>query len=503
MEDTEKLPSKMRAARQPLMIEALLPIVLLVVLLVLNVQWYEDSLAGPNQMALLLAAAFASLIAIRTGMPWKTIRSGIMQSINSAMGSILILLLIGALGGTWLLGGIVPSMIYYGLDLLNPAIFLFAACLVCAMVAISTGSSWATIATIGVALLGIGKTLGINEAVIAGAIISGSYFGDKMSPMSDTTNLAPAMAGTDLFTHVRYMLFTTVPTMAITLIIFLVMGFWQETGAGAVDVSHVKQAIDQVFFVTPFVFLVPALVIFLIVKKTPPIPALFIGVLAGGLSAIIFQPTLIMELAGEKDNFFKASYIAVQQAMFGKTEITTADVKVSELLTSSGMAGMLKTVWLTICAMVFGGVMEAAGLLQRITRQVIKWAKNTTSLVASTAGTCVFFNFTASDQYISIVVPGKMYADTYRKRGLKPEVLSRTLEDSGTVTSVLVPWNTCGAAQSLVLGVPVEAFAFYCFFNIISPFMSILVAFFNFKIRRYTPEEVAQLATDEQTNNNL
>ncbi len=471
--------------RKPSLIEAFIPILFLIALLSLNVYYFGDStLDGSNQIALILAAGIAAIVALRIGYKWTHMLDGIVNSISSAMSSILILLLIGALAGTWLLSGIVPAMIYYGLNILNPTIFLVAACIVSAIVSVATGSSWSTIATLGVALLGIGQTLGLGTGVVAGAIISGAYFGDKMSPLSDTTNLAPAMAGTDLFTHIKYMAITTVPTFIITLIIFLIWGFMNNSEADLNQVALVQEAILEKFNINYWLFLVPVLVIAMIIKKISAIPALLIGSLLGGVFAIIFQPQVIETVAGVTANFFESSYKAVMYAMYGDISIVTNNEVVNELLSTGGMYGMLNTIWLIVCAMVFGGIMESTNMLRTITASIIKLANSTGSLVASTAGTCVFFNITASDQYLAIVVPGRMFAETYAERDLKPEVLSRTLEDSGTVTSVLIPWNTCGATQSSVLGVSTWAYAPYCFFNIISPFMTILFAYLNFKIRR-------------------
>ncbi|GAA5028709.1 sodium:proton antiporter [Marivirga lumbricoides] len=473
--------------RKPSLLEALIPIIFLIVLLSLNVYYFGDAtLDGSNQIALILAAGVAAIVALRIGYSWTHMLDGIVESISSAMSSILILLLIGALAGTWLLSGIVPAMIYYGLEILNPTIFLFAACVVSAIVSVATGSSWSTIATLGIALLGIGQTLGLGEGVVAGAIISGAYFGDKMSPLSDTTNLAPAMAGTDLFTHIKYMAYTTGPTFLITLIIFLVWGFMNSSEADIQQIGMVQSAIQTKFNINGWLFLVPAAVIAMIVRKISAIPALLIGSLLGGVFAIIFQPQIVESIAGEASSFFESSYKAVMLAMYGDISINTDNAMVNELLSTGGMAGMLNTIWLIMCAMVFGGIMESTKMLRTITASIIKLANSTGSLVASTAGTCVFFNITASDQYLAIVVPGRMFAETYRERGLKPEVLSRTLEDSGTVTSVLIPWNTCGATQSSVLGVSTWVYAPYCFFNIISPFMTILFAYLNIKIRRFT-----------------
>ncbi len=471
--------------RAPTLFEALVPVVFLTILISINVFIFgDDSLAGSNQMVLILSAAVAAVIAFRSGLSWNELLQGIVKSIGSAMSAILILLLIGSLAGTWLLSGVVPAMIYYGLKILNPTIFLLAACVVSAIVSLATGSSWSTVATLGVALLGIGRALGLPDGVIGGAIISGAYFGDKMSPLSDTTNLAPAMAGTDLFTHIRYMAWTTVPSISLALIIFLVIGFVRTRPADLNDIEPILAAIKGTFNINPFLFAVPALVITLIVKKVPALPALLAGTLTGALFALIFQPHIIEQVSGVENRYHVAAYIAIMKSMYTEISVATGHEMVNSLLVTGGMSGMLNTVWLIICAMIFGGIMEASGMLQRITQSVIKLAHNQGSLVASTAGTCIFFNVTASDQYLSIVVPGRMFADTYRERGLSPQNLSRTLEDSGTVTSVLVPWNTCGATQSTVLGVSTLTFLPYCFFNLISPIMTILFAYLNIKISK-------------------
>ncbi len=488
-----------KQTRRPTLFQALVPLIFLTTLISINVFIFgDDSLSGSNQIVLILSAAVASVVAIRLGHKWTDLRAGIVKSIGSAMTAILILLLIGSLAGTWLLGGIVPAMIYYGLQILNPTIFLLAACVVSAVVSLATGSSWSTVATLGVALLGIGRALGIPDGVIGGAIISGAYFGDKMSPLSDTTNLAPAMAGTDLFTHIRYMAWTTIPSITISLIIFLVIGLYTYSATEYNDISPVLIAISDTFTVTPVLFLVPGLVIFLIIKKVPALPALFFGTIAGAICALIFQPQIIKQVSGMEDHFHVAAYIAIMKSMYTDITVNTNHEMVNSLLETGGMRGMLNTVWLIMCAMIFGGIMESSGLLHRITVAVIKLAHNTGSLVASTAGTCIFFNITASDQYLSIVVPGRMFAETYRERGLKPQNLSRTLEDSGTVTSVLVPWNTCGATQATVLGIPTLAFLPYCFFNIISPFMTIVFAYLNIRISRYnSPEEIKKNVSSE------
>ncbi len=494
--------------KEPGILQALIPIFVLIVLLTLNVLYFGDNtLDGANQFALILAAAVAGIIAVLLGHKWTDIRASIVNSISSAMPSILILLLIGALAGTWMLSGVVPTLIYYGLKIFHPSIFLFATVIITGIVSLATGSSWSTVATIGIALIGIGKTLGLNEGIVAGAIISGAYFGDKMSPLSDTTNLAPAMAGTDLFTHIRYMTITTTPAMVLTLVIFLIIGFTYNYHDGMQDIDLVLTAIKGRFVVTPWLLLVPVLLIFIIIKKVPPLPALLIGSLLGALFALIFQPHLIREV-GEMLNpgtstFFKASYISVMQAIYGELSISTSSEMVNELLTTSGMQGMLNTIWLILSAMVFGGTMESAGLLKKITKSVIKYANSTGSLVATTIGTSIFFNITASDQYISIVVPGRMFAGTYKERGYKPELLSRTLEDGGTITSVLIPWNTCGATQSRVLGVPTLAYIPFAFFNILSPLFSILFASINYKIHRFSDDDVEQKVMKDEDRKDL
>jgi NhaC family Na+:H+ antiporter len=467
------------------LIAALLPIIALILLLSINVLYYgDDALSGANQMALLFAAAIASAVGMYFGFKWEELQRGIVKSIKSALPAILILLVIGSLAGTWMISGIVPTMIYYGLKVLNPTFFLVAAVIVSAVVALSTGSSWSTVATVGVALLGIGKALGIHDGMIAGAIISGAYFGDKMSPLSDTTNLAPAMAGTDLFTHIRYMALTTVPTITITLIIFLFMGFFIETKEAQGGVDGLLKALEAKFYISPVLFLVPLAVIFMIVKKVDALPALLIGSLLGGIAAIIFQPEVVKEVSGITGDYAKSSYMALMNAMGSKVEVVTTNESINDLLSTKGMSGMLNTIWLIVCAMCFGGVMEACGLLHKITSYIVKLARTTGSLIATTAGTCVFFNATASDQYLAIVVPGRMFAETYHERGLQPQNLSRTLEDSGTVTSVLFPWNTCGATQASVLGVATGTYWMYCFFNLLSPLMTMLFGFLDIRIAK-------------------
>ncbi|MGD2033824.1 MAG: Na+/H+ antiporter NhaC [Bacteroidales bacterium] len=475
---------------RPSLLISLTPVLFLMVFLTANVLIFKDNtLEGSNQVILLLAASLTSVIAFYYKINWKKISDSILNNIGKAMPAMLILLLIGSLAGTWLISGVVPAMIYYGLKIIHPKIFLVTAIVICALVSLATGSSWSTIATIGVALLGIGKTLGIHEGLVAGAIISGAYFGDKMSPLSDTTNLAPAVAGTDLFTHIRYMTITTWPSVAIAILIFLITGFLYDYNNSPANIDQVLYAIQGKFYISPVLMLVPVVLVVIIIKKVPPLPSLMTGTLLGGVFAVIFQPEQIREIAGIHAPYAVQSYKAFMQAMFGDVSVVTDNAVVSELFSTGGMKGMLNTVWLILSAMVFGGSMEAAGFLERITGAIISKVRSTGSLIMSTIFTSVFFNLTASDQYISIVVPGHMYSDIFRKRGLKPEVLSRTLEDGGTLTSVLVPWNTCGATQSKVLGVSTVTYLPYCFFNLINPVVAIIIAYANIKIRRFGREE--------------
>ena len=463
---------------------ALFPVAAVVGMLAYNVHVFGDNaVGGSNQFILLLAGAIAALVGFRHKVTYDSMLAHVSGNLKSTAGAILILLMVGALSGAWLISGIIPSMIYFGLKILNPYVFLPATLLICSVVSLATGSSWSTSATVGVALIGIGKAVGIPEAMTAGAVISGAYFGDKLSPLSDTTNLAPAMAGTDLFTHVRYMTITTVPTYIVTLLAFIGLSFTIKPH-GAADAAGVMAAINSVFTVTPWLFLVPALVIFMIVRKTQPLVALIVGTLLGGAFALVFQPQVLAGLAGVERLDFLSAYKGVMNAMTVKTSIATSDPALNDLFSSKGMKGILDTVWLIICAMFFGGVMEAIGALHKISSTLLRMADSVFGLFASTVASCLAVNLTASDQYLAIVVPGKMFAEPFKEKGLAPENLSRTLEDSGTVTSALVPWNTCGAYQAGVLGVGTLDYLPYAVFNYVSPFMTLLFAALNIKIRR-------------------
>jgi NhaC family Na+:H+ antiporter len=473
------------------LVEALIPLIFLVILLSFNVIYAfgDASLAGSNQFILFLSGAVAALIGFKNKVPYKSMMNKISKNIKDTSGAIYILLMVGALSGTWLLSGIIPSMVYYGLQILHPSYFLVACVLICSLISVATGSSWTTSATIGIALIGIGSTLGFNLGMVAGAVVSGAYFGDKLSPMSDTTNLAPAMAGTDLFTHIKYMMITTIPTYVLTLIIFIILGLTQDN-LGKSDINSTLESISSTFNVTPWLFIVPIVVIGLIIKKTEPLIALLIGTLLGALFAFIFQKDIVLQASGETTASGINYYKGIMNALTVATEVPTDNETLKDLFKSKGMSGMLGTIWLVLCAMVFGGVMEAIGALKKITQVLMNLFQSVFGLFASTVASCLTLNFTTSDQYLAIVVPGKMFAKAYKDKGLAPENLSRTLEDSGTVTSVLIPHNTCGAYQAGVLGVSTIEYLPYAFFNIISPFMTLIVVALNFNIKLLKPKAV-------------
>ena len=466
--------------------EALIPVIILVALLAFNVSVFgDDALAGSNQFILLMGGVVAAVVGYFNKVGYEQMLEEVAKNVKSTSGALLILLMVGALAGTWLISGVIPAMIYYGLQILNPSIFLAACLIICALVSIATGSSWTTSATIGIALIGIGNALGISAGMTAGAVISGAYFGDKLSPLSDTTNLASAMAGSDLFDHIKYMSFTTIPSFIITFLVFVIIGFTQST-SGVADTSMLLQDIEGVFNINGWLFLVPLVVIALIVKKTPPLLALIIGTLLGGIFAVIFQPDVVLSIANSDTMSFQSAYKGVMNAITVPTSVATDNTTLEGLFSAAGkgMSGMLGTIWLIICAMVFGGVMEAIGALSRISSALLNMAKSVFGLFASTVASCLALNVTASDQYLAIVVPGKMFKSAFDKKGLAPVNLSRTLEDSGTVTSVLVPCNTCGAYQSGVLGVSVADYFAFAIFNWLSPIMTLIFAGFSIKIKQ-------------------
>lgn len=525
--------------------EALIPVVILMGLLAYNIffvdgqEWFGGY---TNQIILLMGAGVAVIGGLLNKVTIGRMIKEIWENLKSVFVPIMILFLVGALAGTWLISGIIPAMVFYGLKVLSPEIFLPASVIIAAIISIATGSSWTTSATVGIALIGIGSALGIPTGMIAGAVISGAYFGDKMSPLSDTTNLAPAMAGTDLFTHIRYMTFTTVPTIVITLIIFAVLSSTIETN-GSADTAFILETINTNFNITPWLFVVPLVVIALILLKTKPLIALLSGVVLAAIFALIFQPDLVKKLSSSKASVItnailtdtsieipNETYVATFTAqeletikadkdlgniftdddvekIYSKEDLEkvfaghslTQDVlaskaanldklitikRLKKLFGSGGMNGMLWTIYLIICAMIFGGVMDAIGALSRITKALLKMATSVFGLFASTVASCLGLNVIASDQYLALVIPGKMFKKAYEDRGLAPENLSRTLEDSGTVTSVLIPWNTCGAYQSGVLGVGVGEYFMYAIFNWLSPFTTLIFAAFKIKIRQ-------------------
>ena len=458
--------------------EALIPVVILMGLLAYNIFFKEGEWLGEysNQYILLMGGAAAAVVGFLNKSTLKTMIAEVWENLKSVFVPIMILFLVGALAGSWLVSGIIPAMVYYGLQVLNPTIFLPASVIIAAIISIATGSSWTTSATVGIALIGIGQALGIDTGMIAGAVISGAYFGDKMSPLSDTTNLAPAMAGTDLFTHIKYMTLTTVPTIVITLIVFIIISLNIDT-TGTADITALLSVIDETFNITPLLFIVPGVVIALIVTKTKPLIALGVGVLLAAVFAYIFQPDVLNILSTSKID-------AILTAIWTDTAIETPNETLNELFSSGGILGMLWTILLICCAMVFGGIMDGIGALARITKALLSVADTVFGLFASTVISCLGLNAIASDQYLALVIPGKMFKKAYEDKGLAPENLSRTLEDSGTVTSVLIPWNTCGAYQSSVLGVGVGEYFLYAIFNWLSPFMTLLFAAFNIKIRQ-------------------
>ena len=458
--------------------ESLVPVIILMCLLAYNIFVEEGEWFGgySNQYILLIGGFVTALVGFKNKVSLKTMVAEVWENWKSVFVPIMILFLVGALAGSWLVSGIIPAMVYYGLQVLSPAIFLPASVIIAAIISIATGSSWTTSATVGIALVGIGSALGIPTGMIAGAVISGAYFGDKMSPLSDTTNLAPAMAGTDLFTHIKYMAYTTVPTIIVTLIVFSILSTTIDT-TGSADISNLLASINNTFHISPWLFLVPGAVIAMILMKTKPLIALGTGVVLAAVFAFVFQGDVLSNLSG-------SNFKSIMTAVWTDVEVKTDNEKLTELFSSGGILGMLWTILLIICAMVFGGIMDAIGALAKITKSLLSVATSVFGLFGSTVLSCFGLNAIASDQYLAIVIPGKMFKKAYEDKGLAPENLSRTLEDSGTVTSVLIPWNTCGAYQSGVLGVGVGEYFIYAMFNYLSPITTLLFAAFSIKIRK-------------------
>ena len=476
---------------QPSWFVSLLPFLFLLATLALVIYVFgTDALSGGSQVALMLSAAFTVVLAMLLyNISWKTFEDAILDNITSVGTSIVILLLIGAVSGSWMVSGVVPTMIYYGMKVIIPEIFLFASCAISAVIAVMTGSSWATIATIGVALIGIGTAQGYEPGWIAGAIISGAYFGDKVSPLSDTTVLASSSAGTPLFTHIRFMMVTTVPSFIITLIIFLVASVMHTSG-GETHAADFSRDLTATFNITPWLFIVPVLTAILIVKKVSAIATLFIAAIIAGCAALVFQPHIIASIATGNAvasstpldflNGFKGLFISY----YGSTAIETGNASLDSLVATRGMTGMLNTVFLIISASCFGGVLVGSGMLQTLTDTLVRFVKRRVTMVASTVGTGIFANMITGDQYLSIILTSSLYKKLYHERGYDPKLLSRSVEDSSTVVSVLIPWNSCGMTQATVLKVATLEYLPYCFFNILSPFMSIFIAAIGFKIVR-------------------
>ena len=472
--------------KPPTMLDALIPVISLILMLALSVYLFGDeSSAGPNQIVLTLGAAIAAIVAMQNGHTWPRILKAIVAGISTAMGAILILLSVGGLIGTWLMAGTVPSLIYYGLEILDPAWFYAASCIICAIAALATGSSWTVAGTLGVALVGVAMGLGLSPAIAAGAIISGAYFGDKMSPLSDTTNLAPAVVETDLFTHIRHMAWTTGPSITIALVLFAGVGLAADVPEENLALRELMATLDATFNITPLALLPLAVVFYLAYKKVPPLPTILFGALLGGFFAIVLQPDVVLAFANSPDlptglALTKGVWLALSDGYVSATGVDDVDA----LLSRGGMSSMLVTIWLILTALSYGAVLEHAGMLKRLIESALKAAKSTGTLVMTVVLSCIGINIVAADQYIAIVLPGKMYKAEFQRRGLDPRNLSRVVEDSGTLTSPLVPWNTCGAYMAGTLGVATIAYLPFAFFNLINPLVSIFYGFTGFTIKR-------------------
>ncbi|MEG0464663.1 MULTISPECIES: Na+/H+ antiporter NhaC family protein [Bacteroides] len=464
---------------------SLIPLVVLVILLFAIIRTFgSDALTGASQIALLTTTGVCVLIGMAFyRISWKDYELAITNNITGVASAIIILLIIGALSGAWMVSGVVPTLIYYGIQIIHPSFFLASTCIICALVSLMTGSSWTTIATIGIALMGIGKAQGFADGWIAGAIISGAYFGDKISPLSDTTVLAASVTDTPLFKHIRYMLITTVPSLIITLVLFTIAGLTHEGG----DTAHIAEfaaSLDGKFNITPWLLIVPTATGLLIARRVPSIITLFLSTAMAAACAVIFQPELLHEIGGQAEHGINSLFKGFIMTLYGGTNLQTENAALTELIATRGMAGMMNTVWLILCAMCFGGAMTASGMLGSITSVFVRFMKNTVSMVVSTACSGIFLNLATADQYISIILTGNMFRNIYEKKGYESRLLSRTTEDSVTVTSVLIPWNTCGMTQATILSVPTLTYLPYCFFNIISPLMSITIAAIGYKIVR-------------------
>lgn len=467
---------------------SLIPILILVTLLALNISIFgSDAILGASQVALLFSAGVAIWLAMWLfKVPWQDFEEAIKSNIGDVTTAIVILFLIGAISGTWTMSGIVPTFIYYGVKIISPKVFLLTACVICALVSVMIGSSWTTIATIGVALLGIGKALGFSDVMIAGAIISGAYFGDKISPLSDTTVLASSMSKVPMFEHIRYLMYTTVPSIVITLVIFTILGF-SHSGSDASLVNEYTSVLDSKFNITPWLLIVPALTAVMIARRMPALIVLALSTATAAIAAVIFQPDIIREIgasiAGDGSNA-KILFTGTIESIYNSVSIETGNPEVNQLVASKGMLGMLNTVYLIICAMCFGAAMKASGMLHHLASMILPLTKRRTSLVTSTVVTGTALNGIVSDQYLAIILTSSLFKDVYEKEGYENRLLSRAVEDSATVTSPLYPWSSCGMTQATILSVPTLAYLPYCFFNLISPLMSITVAVIGYKIFR-------------------
>ena len=462
---------------------SLVPILVLVTLLFVTIRTFgSDALSGGSQIVLLTATAICCLIAMTySKVRWKALELAMINNITGVATALIILLIIGALSGSWMISGVVPTLIYYGMQIIHPSFFLTSTCIICVLISVMTGSSWTTIATIGIALMGIGKAQGFEEGWIAGAIISGAYFGDKVSPLSETTILAASVTDTPLFRHIRYMMITTVPSLIITLIIFTVAGLSHDA-SNTQHIAEVAAALNEKFHITPWLLIIPIATGILIARKVPSIITLFLSTLLAGIFALIFQPDLLREISGAAVSNFDSLFKGLMMTIYGKTSLQTDNAVLTDLIATRGMSGMMNTIWLILCAMCFGGAMTASGMLGSITSLFVRFMKKTVSVVSATVCSGLFLNLATADQYISIILTGNMFRDIYAKKGYESCLLSRTTEDSVTVTSVLIPWNTCGMTQATILSVPTLVYLPYCFFNIISPLMSIAVAAIGYKI---------------------
>lgn len=465
---------------------SLIPILILVTLLALNISIFgSDAILGASQVALLFSAGVAIWLAMWLfKVPWQDFEETIKSNIGDVTTAIVILFLIGAISGTWTVSGIVPTFIYYGVKIISPKVFLLTACIICALVSVTIGSSWTTIATIGVALLGIGKALGFSDGMIAGAIISGAYFGDKISPLSDTTVLASSMSKVPMFDHIRYLMYTTVPSIVITLVIFTILGF-SHSGSDSSLINEYTSVLDSKFNITPWLLIVPALTAVMIARRMPALIVLALSTATAAIAAVIFQPDIIREIgasiAGDGSNA-KILFTGTIESIYNSVSIETGNPEVNQLVASKGMLGMLNTVYLIICAMCFGAALKASGMLRHLASMILPLTKRRTSLVTSTVVTGTALNGIVSDQYLAIILTSSLFKDVYEKEGYENRLLSRSVEDSATVTSPLYPWSSCGMTQATILSVPTLAYLPYCFFNLISPLISITVAAIGYKI---------------------